>query len=116
MKKMIEKAASLYIDLTEDINPEDIAVGKEVEDRQKQMLKVLEDVKKEVKNPKKFIKEGMEVVKENEEAFSTSFIEPYFDDFLNVLLLDLYKKKIIDKKEFEKLKKEYGKEGVDIYV
>lgn len=117
LKKLIEIAAGLYIDLSsEDVNKEEIPIGKEVKSKQEQILKILNEIAKVIGDVKKFIKEGKKVVSENEDVFATSFVEPYFDDFLNVLLLDLHKKKIIDKKEFKKLKKGYEGEGVDIYV
>jgi hypothetical protein len=118
LKKLIEAAAGLYIDLSsdEDLDKNEIPIGKEVEDKQKQTLEILNEISKEIGKVKEFIKEGRKIVKENEDIFATSFAEPYFDDFLNVLLLDLNKKKVINEKEFKKLKKEYKGEDIDIYV
>ncbi len=117
-KELIEKAAGLYIDLSSDesVNPEEVPVGKEVKEKQENMKQVLSEVTPLLKKPKEFIESGKKIVADNEDLFGTNFIEPYLDDFINILLLDIYKKGIIDKKEFENLKKEYKGEGVDIYV
>lgn len=117
-KELIEQAAGLYIDLSsdEEVNPEEVPAGKEMKEKQEQAMNILKNVAKVLKDPKEFIKEGKKIVEDNEDIFATGFAEPYLDDFINLLLLDIYKKKIIEEKEFEKLKKDYEEEGIDVYV
>jgi len=122
IKKSVQKVAYFYIgkaDPDDDRDLSEMSMGQspeELERKQKKFLEDLKNVVKEVENVEEFIEQVKEAVKKNNKEFEKNFIEPYVDDFLNTLLLDLYKKKVVDKKKFEELKKKYKEKGIDVFV
>lgn len=115
-KKILRQVVELYVGTSDDADLSKIAVGKEVKEKQEQALQLLKQVTNEVKNPEQFIEELKPFIDNNEEVFAEFFFEPYLDDFLNTLLLDLHKKELLDDKEFKKLKKKYKEQDIDIYI
>ena len=53
---------------------------------------------------------------ENNEQFQIAFAEPFLDDFINILLFDMKKKKVLDKDKLDFLKKEYSKQKIEVYI
>ncbi len=115
-KDLVKKTAFLYIDLSEGEDFSNVGYGEKLKKEQKNKLDILKKVVKEVEQVEDFLVVLKEIVKEHKNEFAINFAEPYEDDFINILLLDLFKKKLIDKKKFGKLKEEYKKKGVDIYI
>ena len=89
-------------------------VKKEIETNENRIFSVLPKVKEIMNEPKEFIKLLKELIEKDTENFQVSFAEPYLDDFINILLFDIKRKKIIDEKTLGKWKETFTKEGIEI--
>ena len=89
-------------------------VKKEIETNEKEILSVLPRVEEVMNEPKEFIKFLKELISKDTEKFQVSFAEPYLDDFINILLFDVKRKKTVDKKTLNKWKEIFSKEGIEI--
>ena len=63
-----------------------------------------------------FLKILKELIDENPEKFQISFAEPYDEDFINIVVFDLYKKKIISKENINELKSFYSDKNISISI
>ena len=86
---------------------------REIEEVNNKIKENSKDIIKMLKN-KDFLKIIRELVNENAEKFQIAFAEPYDEDFINIVIFDLYIKKIISKGELNNLKKFYSNENISI--
>lgn len=89
-------------------------VKKEIEINENKILSILSKVKEVMNEPKKFIKFLKELIAKDTENFQVSFAEPYLDDFINILLFDVKREKIVDEKTLDRWKETFSKEGIEI--
>jgi hypothetical protein len=68
-----------------------------------------------IKLPKDFLELVKKLVTEEKIKLQLSFAEPYLEDFMNRVFLDLKKYNLLNDQELVKLKEEYSKEGVSFY-
>ncbi len=68
-----------------------------------------------IKLPKGFLELVKKLINEEQIKLQIVFAEPYLEDFMNRIFLDLEKYRLLENKELEKLKEEYSKEEISFY-
>tara|TARA_B100000315_G_C14350544_1_gene483784 strand:+ start:45 stop:407 length:363 start_codon:yes stop_codon:yes gene_type:complete len=117
-KETIKKIVDLYVERSILQERLDLAKvdKKSMEDLEKQILELLPEIIPLVDQTENFIKILQELIVENSEQFEIAFTEPFLDDFINILLFDMKKKKIIDKHKLDSLKKKYSEQKIEINI
>ena len=70
-------------------------INEEIEKNENEISSTLPRVKELMNEPKEFINTVKGLISNDTERFQLSFAEPYLDDFLNILLFDVKRKKIV---------------------
>lgn len=117
-KEIVKKVVGLYVEKSILQERLDMAKAdkKSMDDLEKQILEFLPEIVHIVEKSEKFIKIIKELIMENNEQFQIAFAEPFLDDFINILLFDMKKKKVLDKEKLDFLKREYSKQKIEIYI
>jgi hypothetical protein len=118
LKEIVKKIVSLYVERSILQEKLDMAKAnkKLMDNLEKQILEALPEIVHIVEEPKEFINIIKQLISENNEQFQIAFAEPFLDDFINILLFDMKKKKVLDKDKLDFLKKEYSKQKIEIYI
>src|SRR3989338_1929252 len=122
----VKKAVSLYIERsfqTEIIDNETEIKNKkyvsEARNQSRQIEKeintILPKIVEMVQNPKDFIKTLKQIEKQEKERFQLAFAGPVIEDFINILIFDLKRKKFIDDSGLERLRKAYKANKITIH-
>jgi len=117
-KEIVKKIVGLYVERSILQERLDMANADKnlMIDLEKQILELLPEIVHLVDQPEKFIKIIQELIAKNIEQFQIAFAEPFLDDFINILLFDMKKKKVLDKDKLDFLKKEYSKQKIEIII
>jgi len=117
-KEIVKKIVGLYVERSILQERLDMAKAdkKLMDDLEKQILETLPEIVHLVEQPIEFINIIKELIVENNEQFQIAFAEPFLDDFINILLFDMKKKKVLDKDKLDFLKKEYSKQKIEVYI
>ncbi len=117
----VKKAVSLYIDRSFqseliDTKPKKVkAEGqRQLKQTEKEINKILPKMRKWAEKSKDFIK-ILKQIEKDEERFQFAFVEPVIEDFINILIFDLKRKRFIDDQELEKLRKAYKANKIVIH-
>jgi len=103
-KRILEERKDLSIPFDEtEINE----IDKEIKDNSSKIIKVLKD--------KDFLEALRKFIKEDSDRFQVVFAEPYDEEVINCIIFDLWRKKIMSKKEVSALKVFYSDKKVSIY-
>ncbi len=111
-KNTIHKVIYVYAELPSESQ---VLPGEYLKKKQEKNLEILKKSVSMIEDTETFVKEVKKVMQKNKKRYEKAFSEPIDEDFINILLYDLFKKKLIDKEKFEKLKKDLSKH-IEIYV
>ena len=117
-KEIVKKIVDLYVERSILQEKLDMAKAKKesMESLEQQILEALPEIVPIVNQPKKLIEILRELIAEDNEQFQIAFAEPLLDDFINILLFDMKKKKVLDEDKLDFLKKEYSKQKIEVDI
>lgn len=102
----------LYV--VEQQNRDVASVEKEINNNKKEIENKLPKLLKTVAKPKNFVDILEKLEESDTDKFQVSFGQPVIEDFINILLFNMYRNRLVDKKNLDKLRKAYSK--VDIVI
>jgi len=87
---------------------------KEIEKNNEAILSIFPKIKEVMGSPKEFVIFLKELIEKDTAEFGAAFAEPYLYDFINILLFDIKRKKLVDKETLDRWKEAFNEEGVEI--
>src|SRR3989344_2639868 len=81
-------------------------INKEIKENANEIVKMLKD--------DNFLIILRQLIEEDNGRFQVAFAEPYDEDIINIIIFDLYTKKVISKKEINELKSYYSDKNISI--
>lgn len=122
-KEIVKEVLGLYVDRFMEQEKFDVRSNNESMDRERFMkyveepiVEMLPEVVSLINNPDEFIKIVQELIVSEGKIFQITFAEPFLDEFINALLFDMKKKKILNDECLASLKKEYSDRKINIYI